>query len=263
MTADELLVSPIVQPSRHAAGKAKCANCPKTAAIRNMTRGPDGRLYGSSCARKLGYLPPSTRRRGPRFPRRTPGPTTTEETIMSQPTTTTRRFLIERTDGKILDGVLWPDGSCSLRWRDKPRSFVSWDTMADCEETHCSGDPKVAGKLIWIDAEGAADPVEGISRVQVRVTAIGEPWVHLESVDGRRFCADTTLEKSDRVVFAACWFDGGEVAVVRLPAFTPEVGTVVEGVLLSDATPAPAAAPPAPASVRRELAEPDTSTGAL
>ena len=46
---------PLPQPGRHEPGKKKCAGCPKSAQIRRMVRGPDGRLYGSTCARKHGY----------------------------------------------------------------------------------------------------------------------------------------------------------------------------------------------------------------
>lgn len=72
----------------------------------------------------------------------------------TDPTTTARRFVIERGDARILDGVAWPDGSCSLRWRLAPRSFVSWDTLAECIAINVTGVP--ATRLVWIDHENDA-----------------------------------------------------------------------------------------------------------
>ena len=46
---------PLPQPGRHEPGRKRCAGCPKTAQIRRMVRGPDGRLYGSTCASKRGF----------------------------------------------------------------------------------------------------------------------------------------------------------------------------------------------------------------
>lgn len=50
-----------------------------------------------------------------------------------------RRFHLQRvTDvtgasgtGRVADGVLWPDGSASVRWRTERRSIVFWDKGVD------------------------------------------------------------------------------------------------------------------------------------
>jgi len=149
------------QPAKHTPGRAKCANCPKMAAIRRMVRGSDGNLYGSGCARKLGLIEPRPRRLGGTLTalgaRIIPGTlfdSAREQTAMSPsdaPTTTARRFVIMRDDARILDGVEWPDGSCSIRWRNPPRSTVFWDSVADAERVHCGGDPNVSARLVWID----------------------------------------------------------------------------------------------------------------
>jgi hypothetical protein len=149
---------------RHLPGRRACAGCGRRAAIRRMHRGPDGGLYGSGCARKRGLITPR-----PRIPRAVNVPATRRETLFDQPAreqpamsqtplTTARRFVIERNDTRILDGVLWPDGTCSLRWRQAPRSFVSWDAFADAEKLHC-GDG--LGRVIWVDEEPPAAPVAG------------------------------------------------------------------------------------------------------
>lgn len=157
--ADEQLAG--TDRGRHLPGRRQCANCPKMAAIRRMHRGPDGRLYGSGCARKLGIITPRPPRRstlnslGARI---IPGTLfdqpAREQPAMSQPTTTARRFVIERGDTRILDGVLWPDGSCSLRWRQTPRSFVSWDDLDECIQINVTGVPGAV--LVWVDPEAEA-----------------------------------------------------------------------------------------------------------
>lgn len=159
----------IEQPGPHEPGRAKCAapRCPKTAAIRNMVRGPDGRLYGSACARKLGYAAPPRprtlnqlgavqRRADTLFDQ------TKEQPVMPKPGTS-RRFVVERhsdpsgvsSTGTVLDGVLWPDGTVSVRWRGDDPSFVSWPSLEAAERKHCYGGHS---RIVWIDepADAAA-----------------------------------------------------------------------------------------------------------
>lgn len=168
----------IEQPGPHDPGRAKCAapRCPKTAAIRNMVRGPDGRLYGSSCARKLDLIPPAPPRApAPPRPRtlnqlgaalRPPDTLfdqTKEQPVMPIPATS-RRFVVERhsdpsgvsSTGTVLDGVLWPDGTVSVRWRGDDPSFVSWPSLEAAERKHCYGGHS---RIVWIDqpADAAVD----------------------------------------------------------------------------------------------------------
>lgn len=164
-------ITGLSQPGPHEPGRKQCAGCPKMAAIRRMVLGPDGLLYGSGCARKRGYTTTTGRRPGALTapPARRPRPVETIQTSLfdqenpmpeNPPAapgalTTARRFVIARDDERLLDGVLWPDGSCSLRWRQEPRSFVSWDTFADAERMHCGGDPAVSAHVIWVDPDTA------------------------------------------------------------------------------------------------------------
>lgn len=161
---------------RHVPGRQKCAarNCPKTAAIRLMVRGPDGRLYGSGCHRKLFGPTPrpaagngrgSLNHRGA-----TPAPVTlfdppTKETpAMSQTgtdfttITTGRRFVVERFSdpteasglGIVLDGILWPDSTVSVRWRGDDPSFVNWPSLEAAYRKHCYGG---RSRIVWIDKD--------------------------------------------------------------------------------------------------------------
>ncbi|WP_280336089.1 hypothetical protein [Nocardia wallacei] len=38
--------------------------------------------------------------------------------------------------GVVADGVVWPDGSVSMRWRGPVRTTVSADCLADIEQVH-------------------------------------------------------------------------------------------------------------------------------
>jgi hypothetical protein len=165
---------------RHVPGRQKCAapNCPKTAKIRLMVRGPDGRLYGSGCHRKLfGTTGRPGNGRGSLNHR---GATVTPGTLFDQPaketpamsqatkptaTTTARRFVIERKEdptgvsgtGPVIDGVLWPDGTVSVRWRGDDPSFVNWLSLAAAERIHCFGGHS---RIVWIDKDVADMPAD-------------------------------------------------------------------------------------------------------
>ncbi|MCX5197197.1 hypothetical protein OOK31_25420 [Streptomyces sp. NBC_00249] len=73
-----------------------------------------------------------------------------------QPPTTPRRFcLLRHTDiagvsgtGIVADGVLWPDGTASLRWKGEKPSTVHWDRIADAEAVHGHGG---ATEIVWLD----------------------------------------------------------------------------------------------------------------
>lgn len=173
-SADELQLAG-TPAGRHVPGRQKCAaqGCPKTAAVRLMVRGPDGRLYGSGCARKLFDLPARTstgsslNARGATVtpgtlfdqpkeqPAMSPTPTAATSTA---PLTTARRFVIDRTDdptgvsstGTVLDGVLWPDGTVSVRWRGDDPSFVSWPSLEAAERIHCYGG---LSRIVWVDED--------------------------------------------------------------------------------------------------------------
>ncbi|MFB6805427.1 hypothetical protein [Streptomyces sp. NPDC056387] len=70
--------------------------------------------------------------------------------------TNSRRFhLLRHADisgvsgtGIVADGVLWPDGTASLRWRGERPSTVHWDRIADAEAVHGHGG---ATEIVWTD----------------------------------------------------------------------------------------------------------------
>ncbi|WP_260606815.1 hypothetical protein [Streptomyces sp. WAC08241] len=72
-----------------------------------------------------------------------------------------RRFHLQRTvditgvsgTGRVADGVLWPDGTASVRWRGERPSTVHWDDIAHAEAVHGHGG---ATEIVWDDPEPAA-----------------------------------------------------------------------------------------------------------
>lgn len=77
---------------------------------------------------------------------------------MTQP----RRFHLQRNvdvtgasgTGRVADGVLWPDGTATLRWRGARASTVNWDRIEDAEAIHGHGGHTA---LVWDDPEPAVD----------------------------------------------------------------------------------------------------------
>lgn len=50
--------------------------------------------------------------------------------------------------GTVALGVLWPDGTASVRWLGDRPSIVFWDSMADAEAVHGHGG---ATEIVWDD----------------------------------------------------------------------------------------------------------------
>jgi hypothetical protein len=75
-----------------------------------------------------------------------------------------RRFVLRRTvdvsgvsgTGMVADGVLWPDGTASIRWREEHPSIVFWDRgRVSVEFIHGHGG---ATTIEWLDDEPADVP---------------------------------------------------------------------------------------------------------
>lgn len=50
--------------------------------------------------------------------------------------------------GTVADGVTWPDGTVSIRWRGPRPSTVSWGNLDDPEAIHGHGG---ATRFVWLD----------------------------------------------------------------------------------------------------------------
>lgn len=76
-----------------------------------------------------------------------------------------RRFHLQRdTDitgvsgtGRVADGVLWPDGSVSIRWRGDRPSTVFWDDLAHAQHVHGH---QGATRIVWDDPEPTAPDMD-------------------------------------------------------------------------------------------------------
>lgn len=68
----------------------------------------------------------------------------------------TKRFYLQRHAdvsgvsgvGVVADGILWPDGSATIRWRGDRPSVVFWASLADAESVHGHGG---ATEFVWVD----------------------------------------------------------------------------------------------------------------
>ncbi|SDM47213.1 hypothetical protein SAMN04487981_101632 [Streptomyces sp. cf386] len=56
--------------------------------------------------------------------------------------------------GRVANGVLWPDGTVSLRWIGERPSTVHWDRLADAEHVHGHGG---ATRIVWADEQPPGD----------------------------------------------------------------------------------------------------------
>jgi hypothetical protein len=73
-----------------------------------------------------------------------------------------RRFLLQRHHdvsgvsgtGHVADGVVWPDGTVSVRWRGSHPSIVHWQDFAAVEAIHGHNG---ATHVVWIDGEEQPD----------------------------------------------------------------------------------------------------------
>lgn len=52
--------------------------------------------------------------------------------------------------GRVANGVLWPDGTVSLRWIGARPSTVHWDRLDDAEHVHGHGG---ATRIVWADEQ--------------------------------------------------------------------------------------------------------------
>lgn len=60
--------------------------------------------------------------------------------------------------GRVADGVLWPDGSVTIRWRGDQPSTVNWATLAHAEAVHGHGG---ATRIVFDDNLTAGENAQG------------------------------------------------------------------------------------------------------
>lgn len=77
------------------------------------------------------------------------------------------------------------------------------------------------------------DPIDGITRVQVRITGTGEFFTTIESISGPYFLADGPLEPTGRAFIAVYALDGGGVGVLRVDRYDPNSVEPIDGVLIT------------------------------
>lgn len=73
-----------------------------------------------------------------------------------------RRFHLQRNHdvtgvsgtGRVANGVLWPDGTVSIRWIGPRPSTVHWDDLAHAQHVHGHGGHT---RIVWDDPEPTVD----------------------------------------------------------------------------------------------------------
>jgi hypothetical protein len=65
-------------------------------------------------------------------------------------------------------GVIWPDGTCTLRWLTAKRSAAQWDSFADAMDIH--GHPEYGTRIVWLDKP----PQEAVDKLVEMANALAE-----------------------------------------------------------------------------------------
>jgi len=87
-----------------------------------------------------------------------------------------RRFRLQRDidvsgisgTGIVADGVLWPDGTATIRWRGQRASTVNWDRIEDAEVIHGHGS---GTRFVWYDErDGELEDLHAYRRATFGVT---------------------------------------------------------------------------------------------
>ncbi|WP_207944587.1 hypothetical protein [Actinomadura rubrisoli] len=93
------------------------------------------------------------------------------------PDTAPRRFQLARaTDvtgvsgvGLVADGVLWPDGAVSVRWRGEMPSTVAWECLDHVVQVHGHAGHT---RILWLDDDATgAETVNGVYRERAALVA--------------------------------------------------------------------------------------------
>lgn len=118
-----------------------------------------------------------------------------------------RRFHLQRISdvtgasgtGRVADGVLWPDGTASVRWRTERRSIVFWDGgVDDARAVHEHGG---ASRIVFDDPAnrpGMANWVDAWSEVEQYINEAVEHGQPLTAADVQA----KMREVKDRVALA-------------------------------------------------------------
>ncbi|WP_409469104.1 hypothetical protein [Streptomyces sp. HC307] len=71
--------------------------------------------------------------------------------------------------GRVANGVLWPDGTVSLRWIGDRPSTVHWDRLEDAVHVHGHGG---ATRIVWADEQPPSNRAAGLREAIAKVRAI-------------------------------------------------------------------------------------------
>lgn len=230
-------------PARPGRRRAPCRACGTWAYVENMIDG-----YGEDCAARRGLT--VRRHRLPARPQNGPdllthlqeNPVHRFQIVRDNPTPVTE-------PGIVADGVRWPDGTCSVRWRGEHPSIVFWDRGAD-SVNHVHGSA-VGTRIVWLDITTGATTV----RVDGTIHGNSDPFGIVDEYDadgrkverclcGHRFVAEN--DEDDAIHALGEHIEGAQAAADRYRDAPDATKAMVEKVLPGTFT-----APAVP-----ELAEP-------
>lgn len=107
------------------------------------------------------------------------------------------RFRLERTTdvtgasgtGHVADGVVWPDGAVTVRWRGEHKSTVNWDRLEDAEAVHGHGG---ATRIVWEADDDATLPDEVREAIGGNPVLAADAWPQVSG-----YVADMVSEGSE------------------------------------------------------------------
>ncbi|MFF5778131.1 hypothetical protein ACFY7Y_14420 [Streptomyces virginiae] len=103
--------------------------------------------------------------------------------------------------GIVADGILWPDGTASLRWRGERPSSVHWDRIADAKAVHGHGG---ATEIVWDDNGSDAERLARIAEAHAKdETAHGMTSGYCNDCEQRWPCPTYVWATTDRNTLAA------------------------------------------------------------
>ncbi|MFI5525011.1 hypothetical protein [Streptomyces platensis] len=95
--------------------------------------------------------------------------------------------------GIVADGVRWPDGTVSIRWRGERPSTVSWNSIDDAEAVHGHGG---ATRIVWADSaddDFAAD-LDAHLETTARIAVLDPAHPLVQQLRGGPAPADSTTK---------------------------------------------------------------------
>ena len=77
--------------------------------------------------------------------------------------------------GVVADGVEWPDGTCTIRWRGQRQSTVNWNSLDDVIAIHGHGGATRIVTFMVMDLDKSAPVAMRVPKHGVSLSALANP----------------------------------------------------------------------------------------